>query len=198
MSGILIYSELESTVLGLLTKGRELAADLDKDLGVVLLGPDGAAGADQYISHGASRVYVADDPQLQVFQAGSYAAALAQVVQSAGAEILLMGATRRGRELAPRLGIPADFFDLSDEEILRLFADKRPDIQDFDAMQADGVLKISLDEPIVSFKEQIADPENHPFPTLSGKIEIDCAHLAEMNNPRVPSVPQCHAWGEVW
>ena len=87
MSGILVFSVLESTALGLLTKGRELAAGLDKDLGVVLLGADSAAGKDLYVAHGAGRVYVADDPQLQVFQAASYAAALAQVIQSAEAKI---------------------------------------------------------------------------------------------------------------
>ena len=42
----------------------------------------------------------------------------------------------------------------------------------------------------MAFKDQIADPQHHPFPTLSGKIEIDCDHLAEMNNPRIPSIPK--------
>ncbi len=94
------------------------------------------------------------------------------------------------KELAPRLGIASDFFALSDEQILRGIAAGRDDISDFDAMKRDGVLKIQMPEPVVSFKEQIADPDNHPFPTLSGKIEIDCDHLAEMNNPRIPSVPR--------
>lgn len=94
------------------------------------------------------------------------------------------------RELAPRLGVPADFYTLSDEEILRLFTSRRKDVTDFEALRRDGVLKIRLPEPIVAFRQQIADPANHPFPTLSGKIEIACDHLAEMNNPRVPAVPQ--------
>lgn len=94
------------------------------------------------------------------------------------------------RELAPRIGVPADFFNMEDERILRLFTSRRKDIPDYDAMKRDGVLKIRLPEPIVAFKEQIRDPVNHPFPTLSGKIEIDCDHLAEMENPRVPSIPK--------
>lgn len=94
------------------------------------------------------------------------------------------------RELAPRLGVPRDFFDLSEDQILRLFTARRKDIPDYDAMRHDGVLKIHLPEPTVAFSDQIADPGKHPFPTLSGKIEIDCAHLAEMNNPRIPAVPK--------
>jgi len=94
------------------------------------------------------------------------------------------------RELAPRIGVPADFFNMTDEGILRMFTSRRKDITDFDAMKKDGVLKIELPEPIVSFKEQIRDPENNPFPTLSRKIEIDCDHIAEMENPRIPSIPK--------
>ena len=57
-------------------------------------------------------------------------------------------------------------------------------------MKQNGVLKIKLSEPIVSFKEQIEDPANKPFPTLSGKIEIYCEHLAEMNDPKIPPIPK--------
>ena len=57
-------------------------------------------------------------------------------------------------------------------------------------MKRDGYIKIKVDEPFIAFKEQINDPENYPFPTLSGKIEIYCEHLAEMNNPLIPPVPK--------
>ncbi len=100
------------------------------------------------------------------------------------------------RELAPRIGVPADFFKQSDDDILRMFTSRRKDIEDYDTMRQEGVLKISIPEPIVAFKEQIRDPDNHPFPTLSGKIEIDCDHLAEMNHPRVPSIPKYLDHGE--
>jgi anaerobic dimethyl sulfoxide reductase subunit A len=94
------------------------------------------------------------------------------------------------RELAPRLGLAIDFLKLSEDEILRLFASRRPDIDDYEKMKKEGVVKIKTDGPIVSFREQVRDPENNPFPTLSGRIEIDCGHIAEMGNPRIPSVPK--------
>jgi electron transfer flavoprotein alpha subunit len=103
MSGILVYSELESAALGLLTKGRELAAGLGKPLTVALLGQGAASQADVCFAHGATRAYVGNDPALTVFQAGVYAAALAQIVDRAETDIILMASTRRGRELAPRL-----------------------------------------------------------------------------------------------
>ena len=103
MSGILVYSELESSALGLLTKGRELSAGLGMPLTVALLGEGAASQADACFAHGATRAYVGNDPALAVFQAGVYAAALAQLVDAAQADIILTASTRRGRELAPRL-----------------------------------------------------------------------------------------------
>jgi len=94
------------------------------------------------------------------------------------------------RELSKRLGVPEAFGDESEDELLRAIAAARDDIPDYDAMKRDGVLKIKIPEPIVSFKPQIEDPENNPFPTLSGKIEIYCEHLAEMNDPMIPPIPK--------
>jgi len=94
------------------------------------------------------------------------------------------------RELSKRLGIPQAFGNETEDERLRATAALREDILDYEAMKRDGVLKIKIAEPIVSFKQQIEDPEHNPFPTLSGKIEIYCQHLAEMNNPMLPPIPK--------
>jgi len=94
------------------------------------------------------------------------------------------------RELAKRLGILEAFGNESEDELLRAIADTRDDIPDYNTMKQNGVLKIKIAEPIVSFKEQIEDPENNPFSTLSGKIEIHCEHLAEMNDPMIPPIPK--------
>lgn len=93
-------------------------------------------------------------------------------------------------ELAPRLGITDYREDKTDEEWLRLIAERTGDIPDFDRFKKDGVIKLHFTEPFVAFKQQVEDPANNPFPTLSGKIEIYCEHLAEMNNPRIPPIPK--------
>lgn len=91
-------------------------------------------------------------------------------------------------ELAPRLGI-ADYREgKADEEWLRIIAERTGDISDFENFKEKGAIKIKVSPPFVAFREQVEDPANHPFPTLSGKIEIYCQHLAEMNNPRIPPV----------
>jgi len=94
------------------------------------------------------------------------------------------------RALSTKLGIDVGMFQFSEDDILQGIAASRDDIPDYQTMKQDGVVKIKLKEPIVSFKEQIDDPDNNAFPTLSGKIEIYCEHLAEMNDPNVPPIPK--------
>jgi anaerobic dimethyl sulfoxide reductase subunit A len=94
------------------------------------------------------------------------------------------------RDLSGRLGISNPMAAWGEEELLRAIAGGRSDISDYEVLKKAGVLKIPLSEPVVSFKKQVEDPEKHPFPTLSGKVEIYCEQLAEMNHPLVPPIPK--------
>ncbi len=94
------------------------------------------------------------------------------------------------KELAIKLGVDPGLLNLSEDQILRIFSSPRKDIKSYDEMKRDGFYKVKVDEPFVAFKEQIADPENNPFPTLSGKIEIYCEHIAELDIPNMPPIPK--------
>ena len=93
------------------------------------------------------------------------------------------------KELSKRLGIKQSLLDLPEDQILRLFTAPRKDIKSYNKMKRDGYYKVKVEEPYVAFKAQIEDLENNPFPTLSGKIEIYCEHMAEKNNPLMPPIP---------
>ncbi len=94
------------------------------------------------------------------------------------------------KELSKKLGIEPGLLSLPEDQILRIFTSPRKDIKSYDEMKRDGFYKVKVDESFVAFKEQIADPENNPFPTLSGKIEIFCEHIAELNIPNMPPIPK--------
>ena len=94
------------------------------------------------------------------------------------------------QDLSKKLGIKDSLLNLKEDQILRMFAASRKDISNYNKMKEDGYCKVNVKEPFVAFKEQIRDPSNNPFPTLSGKIEIYCEHLAEMNNPMIPPIPK--------
>lgn len=91
------------------------------------------------------------------------------------------------KELAARMGL-SDFDQETEETRLRDFA-QSAGIPDYDRFRDQCIHRINLSEPYIAFKEQIEDPENNPFPTPSGKIEIYSQQIADMNNPLLPPIP---------
>ncbi|MGD8740025.1 MAG: molybdopterin-dependent oxidoreductase [Desulfobacterales bacterium] len=96
-------------------------------------------------------------------------------------------------ELAERLGIE-NFNPHTEAEWLKMFVELNPEyqkhIKDYDKFREDGIHRVKLQEPIVAFKEQIEDPENNPFPTPSGKIEIFSQRVADLDKPDTPPIPK--------
>ncbi|MFC1955706.1 molybdopterin-dependent oxidoreductase [Chloroflexota bacterium] len=90
--------------------------------------------------------------------------------------------------LAERMGVPV-YGDKTEDEWLREIL-KESYIPDYDASRKDGIYRVKLPEPRVAFKKQIEDPQNNPFPTPSGKIEIFSQKLADINDPKIPPIPQ--------
>lgn len=99
---VLVYSEDRELAYQLLAKGRELADKLGAELCAVEIG-SGVTDADELVKQGAEKVYVADDPGLAQFNVETYRSAVMVATEVASPEILLMGATKRGKELAARV-----------------------------------------------------------------------------------------------
>ena len=96
-------------------------------------------------------------------------------------------------ELAQKMGYD-DFNPATEDQWLRAFVEKNPEtgpqIKDYDKFREEGIYRVKLTEPIVAFKDQINDPENHLFETPSGKIEIYSQRAADLKTPLCPAVPK--------
>ncbi|MFC1823851.1 molybdopterin-dependent oxidoreductase [Thermodesulfobacteriota bacterium] len=90
--------------------------------------------------------------------------------------------------IAERMGID-DYDTQTEEERLRSVALKAQ-IPDYESFKDKGVYWLEREEPYVAFQDQVRDPQNHPFPTPSGKIEIYSQQIADMNNPLCPPIPK--------
>ena len=103
MAEILVFCEKDDVAFELVSKGKEFKEALGMNLAAALLGKDAAGKADKYFAYGADKVYVSEDAALADFTAEAYAEALYQIAQKNSAEVLLMGSTKRGKELTPRV-----------------------------------------------------------------------------------------------
>lgn len=104
MTGILVFSEQDGVAFELLSQARELGPASAVLLGRVAgSGAQVSAKASDYYAYGAQKVYVGEDARLGDFSADVYADALAQIVNASGAGILVIGSTKRGKELAGRV-----------------------------------------------------------------------------------------------
>lgn len=106
--GVMVFCEvaegkLASSATELLGGGKKLANDLGQELSAVLVGSGIGGLAQEAIAFGADKVYVVDAPLLKDYQTDSYVIALEKVVKQVMPQILIMGQTAIGRDLAPRL-----------------------------------------------------------------------------------------------
>ncbi len=92
-------------------------------------------------------------------------------------------------QLAERLGLK-DFNLKTDEEYLKEMTANTPELPAYNTFKQQGVHRIELKHPRFAFRRQIEDPQNYPFPTPSGKIEIYSRKIAEMNHDRIPPIPK--------
>ncbi len=113
--------------LQLVSKGRELADRLGVKLEGILLGNNVAGCAKELYQYGCDKVILAEDPRLEPFTVMPYAKVIMDLIRERKPNILLFGATLKGRELAPRVaseklaGLTADCTSLAIDD----FDDKR-------------------------------------------------------------------------
>jgi electron transfer flavoprotein alpha subunit len=100
MASILVFSERASLAFELLGKANDLGGQMGLEVVAAAFDP---ADAEAYLKRRASKVVYSNQAELKDFEASVYSQALAQIAQKAGASLILLGSTRRGRELAGRL-----------------------------------------------------------------------------------------------
>jgi len=106
--GILVYCEtvdgkLAPVAKELLGCGRKLADELKQEACAVIIGEGVKGMAQDAISSGADKVYIADAPALKDYQTEPYLTAMEMVAKTMNPDIIILGQTPIGRDLAPRL-----------------------------------------------------------------------------------------------
>jgi electron transfer flavoprotein alpha subunit len=111
--------KIANVSLELVSKGKELADTLGVKTEAIFLGdklPE--AGINTLYHHGCDKVFLVEDPKLEPFTILPYAKCIVDLVKANRPNIILFGATNKGRELGPRIasellcGLTADCTEL--------------------------------------------------------------------------------------
>lgn len=111
-------NSVNTVSLQLVGKARLLADKMGVQVEVVLLGENLENPANLLISSGADTVIICSAPEVRIYQSDIYSEIIAGLAKAHNPEILLLGSTFMGRELAPTLaaklgtGLTAHCIDL--------------------------------------------------------------------------------------
>lgn len=137
MSNILLYAEvtrenfLHTVLFELAYKAQELAQKLDKaEVSAFLICKTGltAEFKEAFINSGFDNVYIAEDDSLENYSTELYSKIALDIIKEVKPDIILVGATTQGRDLAPRIssslhtGLTADCTGLDINEKSQLAA----------------------------------------------------------------------------
>ena len=116
----------------LLGVGHQLAHDLNVSLGAVILGENVESLVMEAFAYGADKVYIVDNPVLRHYRTRPYLDSFVYLANKYHPEIVLIGATGLGRDLAGAIstvlntGLTADCTNLTIDKDNRLLEQTRP------------------------------------------------------------------------
>ena len=116
----------------LLEIGRKLADALGVELSALLFGNGLRKKAEVMLNYELDKIYLVEHPLLAYYRTGPYTRAMVDLVRQKRPEVILMGATSTGRDLAPRVatrlktGLTADCTGLEIEKGTRNLIQTRP------------------------------------------------------------------------
>ena len=87
----------------LTSEGRRLADQSGQPLAAVVVGSQIGEEAKKLIPYGPDTLYVADDPALADYTPEAHTAVLADLIKKQEPDIVLLGASAQGKELAAKL-----------------------------------------------------------------------------------------------
>jgi len=116
----------------LLGVGRNLANSLGEELSALLLGENIKEQAHKLLYYDVDKVYLIESPLLKTYRTPFYTRAIVDLAREKKPEIILIGASSIGRDLAPRVatrlktGLTADCTDLKIDKEKRNLVQIRP------------------------------------------------------------------------
>jgi len=150
---------------------RSLAEETGGNVVACVFGGEGVESlAKEAISYGADEVLLAEDETLSDFRVAPQAALLAEKVNEADAAVVLIGATFRGRALAPALAVELDTGCIADCTRLEFEDDQLTATRPIYAGKLFSKCIIPERRPQIFTTRVRAFPKPEPDPARSGEV----------------------------
>ena len=173
-------SQVQNVTFELIGVSKELAKANDSKVNVLLLGHNVGAEVEKIVGYGADCVYVVDDERLASYMTEPYTQAVTEVIRAKEPNVVLVGASSIGRDLAPRVaarlntGLTADCTKLE--------------------MREDGSLEMTRPAFGGNLFATIVCPDTRPQmstvrPGVMKKCEFDATRTATVENIKIEFAP---------
>jgi electron transfer flavoprotein alpha subunit len=113
LGNVLVYSDDRKILFQLLGKGKELAKNLGGELNVLLIGSD-IKNQNVPAMYGSEKTFVANNSVFDHFNVEVYKAVFLKAFELSNPNIILIGSTKRGKELAARVSAALDTGSMTD------------------------------------------------------------------------------------
>ena len=183
MASVLVFGEAEggaltATTRELLGAATRLGGSLGGGVSCALLGRGLTDAAQQAVAAGADTVYVADDAALAQYQTDTYGPIAAEIATKDAANVVLMGQTSMGRDLAPRLATRLESAVVVDAVDLTVDSGRVRATRSCYGGNARQVVAIQTDPQVITVRAKSQEPLPEDS-SRSGQIEtLDSAVAA--------------------
>jgi len=111
---------LKSSTVQLLSKAKAIGAET----AVVAIGNNIGSLVPNLVNAGSNTQYIADDPSLEMFSAGPYAACVVDAAKQFGANLIWFGFSESGKAVAPRVAARMDIACATDITDVKISGDQ--------------------------------------------------------------------------
>ncbi|UCH94474.1 MAG: electron transfer flavoprotein subunit alpha/FixB family protein [Candidatus Aminicenantes bacterium] len=115
------HGKISKMTKELLSAGKKLAGELNGSLCALFIGSSIRGSSEEAIAYGADKIYLVDNPALAEYNPDSYTDAITQACKQIAPDIILLGHTTMGRDIAGRVAYRLECFPCTD--CIKLYID---------------------------------------------------------------------------
>jgi electron transfer flavoprotein alpha subunit len=181
MSKIIVLAEhMDGSVvkmsLNAIGAAKQLAAQVDGDFDIAVVGHNVGAIAAQLTGYGATQIFQVEDPAFEGYTAQAYAQGFHQAVEASGASFVIATSTTRGKDCTPRVAARLDAGMASDVIGIEGDDDEVIYVRPMWAGNIIGRVKINTDTQVLTIRSTDFDPPAEsggasPIQTINAGID---------------------------